>query len=43
MAFAPEYDFIYQEGIRPAIKDAQFEPICMKYVLTNEDINFRIL
>jgi len=43
MAFAPDYDFIFQDGIRPALIEARFEPVCMKYLLTNEDINFRIL
>lgn len=43
MSFASEHDFIYQEGIRLALVDAGYDPVCLKYLLTNEDINDRIL
>jgi hypothetical protein len=43
MSFSPEHDYVYAEGIKPAILDAGYTPICLKDVATNEDINFRIL
>jgi hypothetical protein len=38
MAFDPELDGAYFEGIKPAITDAGYEPVCMKERLTNENI-----
>jgi len=43
MSFSPEHDRIYREGIKPGVLEAGYRPICLKDVLTNDDINFRIL
>jgi hypothetical protein len=38
MAFAEELDSAYFEGIKPAIVEAGYEPVCMKERLTNDNI-----
>ena len=43
MSFSDKHDQAYRQGIKPGVEDAGYTPICLKDVLTNEDINFRIL
>lgn len=43
MSFQPEHDVIYSDGIEPAVRDAGYEPVILKNVPTNQDINYRIL
>jgi hypothetical protein len=38
MAFAPELDAAYLQGIKAAIIEAGYEPVCMKERLTNDNV-----
>jgi hypothetical protein len=43
MSFDVSLDAAYVRGIKPAIIDCGFEPVCMKEIATNEGITDRIL
>lgn len=43
MSFDPSLDGAWQLGIKPAILDCGFTPVCMKEIATNEGITDRIL
>jgi len=43
MSFSEEHSPIYAEGIRPAVEEAGYTSVWMKDVLTNEDINYRMV
>jgi hypothetical protein len=43
MSFDPALNGAYRYGIHRAVVECGYEPVFMKDVLTNEDINFRIL
>lgn len=43
MSFLPEHDRIYTDGIEPAVRDAGYNPICLKDGRTNEFVDFRII
>jgi nucleoside 2-deoxyribosyltransferase len=43
MSFAKEHDDVFRSGIRLGLLDAGYEPVCLKDVPTNGDINDRIL
>ena len=43
MWFHESMTFVYQDGIRSALMDTGYEPICMSEVFHNDDINFAIL
>jgi hypothetical protein len=43
MWFDPSMNLACNEGIRPALSDAGYLPICLKDVFLTEDINFRVL
>jgi hypothetical protein len=43
MSFSEEHSPIYIEGIKPAVVEAGYRPVWMKDVLTNEDINYRMI
>lgn len=43
MSFDSEHDPIYREGIKPSLVESGYEAICLKDVLTNDDINDHIL
>jgi hypothetical protein len=42
MSFADDLKPAYLNGIRPAIIDAGYDPVCMWELLTNEDICYRL-
>ena len=43
MSFHPSLDSAYEVGIKPAILECGFKPICMKEITTNEGITDRIM
>lgn len=43
MSFSPEHDRIYTGGIEPAVRDAGYNPICLRDEQTNENVDFRIV
>jgi hypothetical protein len=43
ISFDPSLDSAYNSGIKPAIEDCGFSPVCMKEVATNEGITDRIM
>ena len=43
MSFSEGHEPIFGEGIAPAVRDAGYDPIWMKSVLTNDDICFRMV
>ena len=43
MSFDPLLDDAYQAGIRPAVTECGFNPVCMKEIATNEGITDRIM
>lgn len=43
MSFDPSLDTAYENGIKPAIRECGFQPVCMKEIATNEGITDRIL
>lgn len=38
MAFDSELDDAYHQGIKPAIVDCGYEPVCLKEIATNDDV-----
>jgi nucleoside 2-deoxyribosyltransferase len=43
MSFSDKHAPIYTGGIKPAVSAAGYDPVWMKDVLTNEDINYRMV
>jgi hypothetical protein len=43
MSFSVDHEAIYRQGIKVALDDAGYEAVCLKDVLTNDNINDRIL
>lgn len=43
MSFSDEHSPIYTEAIQPAVLEAGYTSVWMKDVLTNEDINYRMI
>jgi hypothetical protein len=43
MSFDDDHSAIYTEGIKPALQAAGYDAVWMKDVLTNEDINYRMV
>lgn len=43
MSFSEEHSPIYTDAIKPAVIAAGYDPVWMKDVLTNEDINYRMI